>query len=169
MFQTAAFVLGHRASESACKSGFSILYSSTVFMDIILIDFQRQIFEKLVSVVQDLLLQGSWYRVQIPFSSMKSSIFLKSLLIVVVPPEVQLFWARIHLCFSYPSQYSSFILCYRVSIHLVFWSLSKTILYVAVDLLCLLEELNLCFSYAIILNLDASCIFIRNSSSTSVM
>lgn len=50
-FQTTAFVLGHRASESTYKrfkSGFSIFYSSTVFLNIILIGFQRQIFGELV-------------------------------------------------------------------------------------------------------------------------
>lgn len=62
LFKLAFFALGPRFSDSACdlfKSGFSMLYSSIVFLDVIAIVFQTSAFRGLISLRQGLTIQLS--------------------------------------------------------------------------------------------------------------
>lgn len=126
-FQTAAFGLGLRASESACKpfkSGFSIPYISVVLQDLIPVYIK---FEGLISLVHDPRVEVLDVGHKPPCSSGKSSIFLKSLLIVG-----HCAWggvlAKACLCLSYLSQIRPFIFCCEGTVHLVSRTFSEEII-----------------------------------------
>ena len=136
--------VSNRSSHRYFKSRFSVLYSSIVFLHVILVSFQSQVFWELNSLVQDLRVRASDIQLKflIPQGKVLSLWDLSPSWIAMAGVWSFSLVRSCH-CLFCVSQCCPFIPCCGGSVPLVLESLSQGIIpYRAVDLLCLWEEMS---------------------------
>lgn len=148
-FQTVAFVLYLRASESAhkpCKSRFSIPYSS-VFPGLNSCRFSKSGTLGLIFLMLDsrVIVTNVWLS---PFTLWGKIPYFWGLFSIVEHYACGGVLGETSLCLAYPFQCVFYIFCCRGAICLIIRFFSENIiLYVAINLFCPWEEVNSGFSY----------------------